>query len=225
MNRTNIEWVKNPDGTQGFTWNPVTGCEHGCPYCYARRIAARFGNTNTERKFQPMFHDNRLLQPLERKKPARIFVCSMADLFGAWVPYTWILRVLHIAHEAPQHTFQFLTKNPERYNEFKFPENCWLGATVTDHASAEAACWAMCEIQGLNITYFSAEPLLGSINLHLLPWVPDWIIIGAQTGPGASPLPDEWVRGLTMDAIECMSVFHKNSLGEQYRLHVFPERR
>ena len=85
MNRSSIEWTR-------YTWNPVTGCKHGCTYCYARRLAegrlkGRFGYDNG---FEPTFHQNRLLEPQNVKKPSMIFTCSMGDLFGEWVPRQWI---------------------------------------------------------------------------------------------------------------------------------------
>jgi len=132
MNLNNkIEWLQG-----GATWNPVTGCLHKCPYCYAAKIAKRFGGNFTMSrasphgllelygkpenpfpdKFDPTFHRYRLDEPQKIKKPQNIFVCSMADLFGDWVPDEWIQRVFDACKAAPQHRYLFLTKNPERYN-------------------------------------------------------------------------------------------------------------
>lgn len=141
MNKTKIEWAD-------MTWNPVTGCRHGCGYCYARRIAERFrpfdlphvteaGVLNgindlaapiitvcrdgKERVcahpygFEPTFHRYRLDEPLKMKKPQTIFVVSMGDLFGDWVPTSWITAVFAACLAAPWHTYMFLTKNPHRY--------------------------------------------------------------------------------------------------------------
>jgi len=93
MNRTRIEWCD-------FTWNPVTGCYHGCDYCYARRIAHRFFPKTVG--FNPYFWRDRLREPLALKKPARIFVCSMADLFGDWVPREWIEAVFETVRDCPR---------------------------------------------------------------------------------------------------------------------------
>ena len=138
MNRTKIEWCDS-------TWNPVTGCKHGCEYCYAKRIAERYAGSVSagsfdgrklveldeqplvERKngkvsgapfpvgFRPTLHKYRLWEPAHVKKPQTIFVCSMADLFGEWVPDEWIAEVFNACLLSPQHRYLFLTKNPGRY--------------------------------------------------------------------------------------------------------------
>ena len=216
MNKTKIEWVVNPDGSPGYTWNPVTGCEHGCPYCYAEKISMRFqGN------FKPRIHENRLRQPAGIEKPSTIFVCSMADLFGKWVPHEWIDNVLKTVRECPQHTFLFLTKNPKRYRLFNFPDNCWLGITVTDNESF----WkneTMLKPHG----FISFEPLLEGIKLDLLAYMlsmgdVNWIIIGSLNA-GNGPVPTnrggthrEWVTELIKEA-HGIPVFVKDSLYELY---------
>ncbi len=133
---TRIEWTD-------ATWNPVTGCKHGCEYCYARSIAQRFGCKITSDlkestatayltepyvskdgvtnpypyEFLPTFHEYRLGIPQTWKTPKNIFVCSMADLFGDWVEDDWIAAVIAACYAAPQHRYLFLTKNPARYVE------------------------------------------------------------------------------------------------------------
>jgi protein gp37 len=210
MNRTKIEWTD-------WTWNPVTGCLHGCPYCYARRIAARFGKTPEEKEYQPLFHPERLDKPLRVKKPSKIFVCSMADLLGDWVPDSWIRDVITAVRFASQHTFQFLTKNPKRYKRFNWPPNAWLGATVVNQAAMPPARICDC----YRICFLSIEPMLGPIQLT---WKPDWLIIGAQTGPGAKPPERQWVEDLTTQAAGLgVAVFHKPNLGPGFDLREFPE--
>ena len=125
MEKTKIDWADS-------TWNPVTGCLHGCEYCYAKRIARRFGDKAAEGVtirnqyiklkdepypygFDPTFHRYRLDRPKIWTKARNIFVCSMADLFGEWVPDEWINTVFAACLEAPQHNYLFLTKNPGQY--------------------------------------------------------------------------------------------------------------
>ncbi len=136
MKKTKIEWCDS-------TWNPVTGCYHECEYCYARKIANRYGAFETvdgnnirildtgstlncaevknlaktpyPLKFTPTLHRYRLDEPQRWQKPRTIFVCSMADLFGSWVSDEWIEEVFEACRKAPQHRYLFLTKNPQRY--------------------------------------------------------------------------------------------------------------
>jgi len=125
MHPTKIEWCD-------CTWNPVTGCFHGCDYCYARKNARRFGGKKKTKdgrllipfyayfheypatlyepfrsRFYPQLHCNRLNQPQEVKMPKKVFVCSMGDLFGKWVPDEWIEAVFDACEKAPQHTYFF----------------------------------------------------------------------------------------------------------------------
>jgi hypothetical protein len=139
FNRTNdnIGWAS-------WSWNPVTGCKHNCPYCYAREIGKRFDG-----HFNPTFHEDRILAPKNTNpvtdSPAgsRVFVCSMADLFGAWVPNDWIYKVMQQVTDNPQWTFLFLTKNPHRYESIMFPDNAWIGATVDTQERVTATEKAM----------------------------------------------------------------------------------
>ena len=157
MQRTKIEWCDS-------TWNPVTGCLHECEYCYARKIAHRFGFHASEPDinervlfecpvsagkkvpypfdFQPTFHRYRLNDYIG-KKGRNIFVCSMADLFGKWVPDDWKIEVLEACKKAPQHNYIFLTKDPigyyiwetKKHPDFDdinaYADNMWLGVTYT----------------------------------------------------------------------------------------------
>lgn len=112
------------------TWNPVTGCLHNCRYCWARRFAKRLRHIDKYRDgFVPKIHE----KEFKRKfKGGLVFVSDMGDLFGKWVPEEWILKVLNHIRNFPETNFLFLTKNPERYEEFldHFPENVILGATI-----------------------------------------------------------------------------------------------
>ena len=244
MNKTKIEWCDS-------TWNPVTGCKHDCPYCYARRISARYGGWTTGGKkvtanfgkvpaelkdplllehsdgkvtvapypfgFEPTFHRYRLDEPARKTKGQTIFVCSMADLFGKWVPIKWIVEVLDACLRAPQHRYLFLTKNPERYMELEHlallphEDNFWFGSTVT--TGSDPAAWMV----NMGCHWFvSCEPLLGKIDITSGEGpMPEWVIIGAETGNRKEKVtPDyEWARQLVADCKTFgIPVFMKNSM-------------
>jgi protein gp37 len=199
VNRTRIEWTD-------FTWNPVTGCLHDCDYCYARRLTVRFP-ANFPSGFEPSFHPDRLAQPCRVKRPSRVFVCSMADLFGSWVPDSWIAAVFGTVRSCPRHTFQFLTKNPGRYATLDLPENAWFGTTV-DRAPAVGRIDAVRDLD--RTTFVSFEPLAEPIDPDLSSV--DAILIGARTQPLRLPHP-EWVARLVRRARAAgAAVFMKDSL-------------
>lgn len=207
MNKTKIEWTD-------YTWNPVTGCwgpggtaekPKRCSYCYAERVAQRFNNDRMNPRgprkepFPPEFHFYRLDQPHKVKKPAKIFVCSMADLFGDWVPDRWIRDIINVVLNCPHHTFQFLTKNPKRLKDFNsWPSNCWIGITVTNQADADGRLPWLLQADA-PVKFVSHEPLLSGLDRESLGAYRgqiDWAIIGAMTGPGAVKPQPEWVQGL-----------------------------
>ena len=114
------------------TWNPVSGCLHGCVYCWARRLAlTKLRNTRRYREgFKPRLNPEEFRRRFSEGD--LVFVCDMGDLFGEWVPSEWIERVIEYTGRFPRTDFLFLTKNPARYHEFldKFPPNAILGATI-----------------------------------------------------------------------------------------------
>lgn len=208
MNKTKIEWCDS-------TWNPVTGCLHGCEYCYARKIADRFGlsfapkldevdgckydspeglDTMLELNkpyhkggqmqpypmaFLPTFHKYRLEEPARKTKGQNIFVCSMADLFGNWVPQEWINEVFEACDNAQQHNYLFLTKNAKGYEraidnfacEDRGSEDCnelfknfWFGTSITtgqDLLKIEK----LAELEEGH-RFLSIEPILEPIELN-----------------------------------------------------------
>ena len=197
MNKTSIEWVKNPDGTQGYTWNPITGCLNGCEYCYARRLA----NTRLKERylankniaypvtptsligspFYPRFWPERLkelacfsainepnyLKRLPRKERG-IFVCDMSDLFGIGVPESWTRDILDTISHASMHRFYLLTKQPQNLVKFSpFPDNCWVGVSTTNWLAFSDALGILSTLQA-KVTYLSFEPLLERIQFDMM---------------------------------------------------------
>lgn len=232
---TKIDWCDS-------TWNPVTGCLHGCEYCYARKIAERFSTEKKNKRpylpvldvptrrvrtkpepypygFKPTFHRYKLDEPQKWKKPRNIFVCSMADLFGEWVPDEWIQEVFKACDAAPQHRYIFLTKNPHRYYDLiekgilTEHDNWWLGSTI-DGDSAKKKRF---QERGYN-SFVSIEPLLEPIYVGLGSFGSDeWVIIGAETGiRKGKVVPDRsWIDLIVSAAnITRMKVFMKESLRE-----------
>lgn len=232
MNKTNIEWVKNPDGTQGYTWNPITGCLNGCEYCYARQLAnTRLRHIylrglpadDTDDPFAPRLWPERLNisqgqglfsapSSVAWQSGKGIFVCSMGDLFGNGVPLQWTEQVLGVINANPQHRFYLLTKQPQNIRHFlPLPDNCWVGITLThEDQYGEWIHDVMISIK-TPIKFISFEPLLGRIRGDIPEWC-DWVIIGAQTKPSAPP-KIEWVQEITEAADAARTpVFYKNNL-------------
>ena len=131
-----IEWTRVYD-RDGYTWNPVGGCHHGCQWqmpdgtiaeCYAKTVSEKFGIH--EQGFEHhYFYPERLREPVKLKKGAGIFLDSMSDLMGHWVADSEIQQVLDVCHDTPQHIYFLLTKNAIRLKKFKFPDNVWIGAS------------------------------------------------------------------------------------------------
>ena len=248
--KTKIDWCDS-------SWNPVTGCNHGCKYCYARRIAERFSTAmampdfellvpvdephpvyelsepvrhdfhGNKREpypygFQPTFHRYKLDEPQHWKKPRTIFVCSMGDMFGNWVPDEWIEAVINACLAAPQHRYLFFTKNPARYMHLIangiIPENqpnFWFGSTAT---IPEMEFFWCDEVN----TFVSIEPILAPFEDLTDEGIDpasktNWIIVGSETGNRKNKvIPQKsWIDEIVSAAKKAGTpVFMKESLRE-----------
>ena len=177
--------------------------------------------------FTPTFHRYRLEEPLKKQKGQNIFVGSMSDLFGRWVPTKWIVEVLDICRKAPQHNYLFLTKFPERYVELDHlallphEENFWYGATITNAKQMKRAADSIGQLRQEVRSFFSMEPLMEDVarseawEMSYNGAYANWIIIGAMTGPGSESQQPcrEWVERIVDDA--------KNELSPFYPIPVF----
>lgn len=215
MSTTKIEWTD-------AVWNPVTGCTKvsaGCKNCYAERLAK--GRLSHLPEYDKGFtnvvcHQDRLYKPTQWKKPRKIFVNSMSDLFHEDVPFHFINRVFITMFGCEQHTFQILTKRPGRAIEFfkwviakndlrdyRPAANIWIGVSVEDQQTANERIPLLLEIPAA-VRFLSCEPLLGEINFSIT-WrlLPDnqfnkidWVIVGGESGPHARPMHPDWVRSI-----------------------------
>lgn len=194
MGKTAIEWTDE-------TWNPATGCDDaspGCDHCYARRVANELqlrGARNYQNGFKVTLHHHMLDRPLHWKKPRKIFVNSMSDLFHVEIPVTFIRQVFDTMVAADWHQFQVLTKRSGRLlklnDRLPWPDNVWMGVSVEnsdytcriDHLRRSSA----------HIKFLSLEPLIGPIPNLDLDGI-DWVIVGGESGPEARPMDAGWVR-------------------------------
>lgn len=230
---TKIEWTNR-------TWNPIAGCSKvsaGCTNCYAIKQAfVRMHNPHPaiKQKFEGVAEktkaghlnwtgrintDEETLQaPFKWKKPQRIFVNSMSDLFHDEVPITFVNKVFNVMDRCPQHTFQILTKRPQRMLDYLksdfYPKhyhrpksavwplpNVWLGVSVDDQETANKRIPLLLETPAA-VRFLSCEPLLGPVNLNewfssFNQWLKiNWIIAGGESGSKARPVHPDWVRSL-----------------------------
>lgn len=212
--RSKIEWTD-------ATWNPVTGCmkvSAGCKYCYAERLVGRFDKLHGFVPFEKVeCHADRLEQPMRWKKPRRIFVVSLGDLFHEQVPADFIQEVFEVMSACPQHTFQVLTKRPERIGPVLFGEegrfylgggdylpNVWIGTSIEDQSTADRRIPLLMASGWIGVTWVSVEPMLGPVDLSSFLSTfrgvgihnPQWIVLGGESGPKARPMHPEWVRSV-----------------------------
>lgn len=244
MEKTKIDWCDS-------SWNPISGCYHNCEYCYARSIATRFGKNLPDFSyfavqnkglhlldnkidktaypfgFEPTFYSYRLGDYIN-KKGRSIFVCSMSDLFGEWVPLDWIKTIFEYCLKAPQHTYLFLTKNPKRYLELiksgdlVCRENMWYGVTATKNDDIDSISDIIKSLKFYNESinlFISAEPLHEDISNRLSTIVEflDLVIVGAETGNRKDKIvpKKEWIDNLC-EICKNTSLFMKSSLNDIY---------
>lgn len=210
--KSKIEWTD-------ASWNPVTGCTKispGCDHCYAETIANRFAGTPSYPDgFAVTLRPDRLDLPLRWKRPRRVFVNSMSDLFHPGVPDEYIARVFAVMAQAPQHTFQVLTKRHARMrsllSSIRFKEqvqaipdqwpsswplqNVWLGLSVENQQWADIRIPALMKTPAA-VRFLSCEPLLGPVSLSDWLCCVDWVIVGGESGAHARPMQLDWAMSL-----------------------------
>jgi protein gp37 len=234
--------------TRGASWNYVTGghCQAspGCDRCYARTLAERFRGVAGhpyEQGFDLRLWPERLDWPLTRwKRGRRIFVNSMGDWLWKDIPDDFTLRALETMLAARQHTYQLLTKRPsrlantalmgkmldlieERTGERRWPRHLHLGVSVESQAYAwrieklrEAMLRAGLSLSDVTL-FVSAEPLLEEMTLDLIGI--DWLIAGAESGPGARPMSEDWVRSLRDQCVQAkVAFFYKQAAVSGHKL-------
>lgn len=191
-----IEWTD-------ATWNPVTGCTKvspGCKYCYAERMALRLaamGNRRYRNGFGLSLHRDLLELPLKWRRPRRIFVNSMSDLFHEDIPDEYVQAVFEVMNRASWHNFQILTKRPERLaqlaTDVTWSSNIWQGVSV----ESPEYLWRIPHLKKVpaRIRFLSLEPLLAAIPQLPLEGM-HWVIVGGESGPRRRPITPDWVRGI-----------------------------
>lgn len=226
MNRTKIEWCD-------YTWNPIVGCTYGCSYCYARRFAKRFSKCEKCRHFIPHLHPERLEEPGRLKKPAKIFCCSMGELFDPNLSDGERVKVINAMMNAPQHIYMVLTKQPLKALDFlltldiygNIPENLWVGVSV------DYAYWPkiikrieIAKNFPTKVKFVSFEPLLRPLAPEADLKGIDWVIIGGLTGPQRFQPPKEWIDDIIYRARKAeAAVFIKDNAGYPEIIREYPQ--
>lgn len=208
---TGIEWTE-------ATWNPWYGCDKvspGCAHCYMFREQRQYGRdpevvTRSKTKFS---------EPLRWKEPRTIFTCSWSDWFheaaDAWRDEAW-----DVIRRTPQHTYQILTKRPERIHDHlpldwkRGYQNVWLGVSVENQRWAERI--PILQDVPARVRFVSIEPLLGPVNFGEHDWMLDgigWVIVGGESGPGARPMDLKWARDIRDDCAAQGVPFFLKQLG------------
>jgi protein gp37 len=206
---TTIEWVQNPDGTKGETWNPIVGCTKvspGCAHCYAETMAKRLKAMGME-QYQDVVSDKGwtgkiqmvdsvLKKPLKRQKPTVYFVNSMSDLFHEKVPISFLQEVFEIIRQTPWHVYQILTKRHERLQQLsaqlEWHENIWMGVSVENQNYVHRVDYLR-QVPA-KVRFLSCEPLLGPLELNLTDI--HWVIVGGESGLKHRPMQLEWAQSI-----------------------------
>jgi len=203
----------------------------------AKRLAGRYGYPADD-PFRPTFHSDRLHEPYRWESPKMIFVCSMGDLFHEDIPAAVIYRILRVIKETPQHTYQLLTKRPERartifanvlwHNGWDRLPNLWLGVSIENQKRADERMPHLLTVNNVGVRFVSIEPMLAEVSitqyLYCLyiftavgefKFVPlDWVIVGGETGPGARPVHPDWVRKIRDECLALGIPFFFKHWGE-----------
>ena len=213
--KSSIEWTD-------ATWNPVRGCTKvspGCKHCYAETFAERFRGVPKhpyEQGFDLRLVPEKLSDPLKWKRPRKIFVNSMSDLFHPGVPDEYIVQVCEVMLQANWHTFQVLTKRPDRMakllnSKLAFAsmfKHIWWGTSVENRKHGVPRIGQLRSAR-VAVRFLSVEPLLedlGKLNLRKI----HWMIVGGESGAGARPMDPVWVRSLERQCRESdVSFFFK----------------
>lgn len=217
MNKTGISYLD-------YTWNPIHGCSPisaGCKNCWANTMAKRLAGMGVDgydkqNPFKVTLHPDRLDEPLSVKKPSRIGVAFMGDLFHKDVPFEYMHMVWRKMFQCPHHTFLILTKRLQRLKDFvrayhknTISKHLWLGTSIEDQATADTRILELLQIPAA-VRYLSIEPMLGPVDLsgylgkafngmserqeeYTYNFGINWVILGAESGPNRRPCKLEWM--------------------------------
>jgi protein gp37 len=215
-----IEWTD-------ATWNPVRGCTKispGCKHCYAERFSERFRGVKGhpfEQGFDLRLVPTKVTEPLSWRKPQRIFVNSMSDLFHDQVPVEYIQGVFDVMNRADWHQYQVLTKRAQRLealsNHLRWAPHIWMGVSVEN----KDYLWRIDHLRRTraHIKFLSIEPLLGPLGKINLRGI-DWVIVGGESGPGARNMDGEWVTDVKDQCLQAgVAFFFKQWGGVQKKRH------
>ena len=204
--KTNIEWAD-------ATWNPVTGCTKvspGCAHCYAETMTIRFrrGGPYLPGKTVIKLHRERLNDPGKWRAPRLVFVNSMSDLFHEEVPFEFVRDIFCTMKRYSHHTYQVLTKRPERLLEYvewtngeRWPDHVWAGVSVENQYWVHRRIPILAQIPA-KVRFLSVEPLIKPVDLRAFLKDIQWVIVGGESGPKARPMHPDWARRVRDDCLE-----------------------